>query len=306
MSKRRKMWVVGAVVCSSFLLDSAALRASAHAHMLSNVRSWAYQLQAVDIETLAKSACDLVVIDYSRDGSDREAFTAEQISAIRKKPDGSDRIVLSYLSIGEAEDYRFYWDKGWTIRPPRWLGAENAEWPGNFAVNYWDPDWQKLIFGQPSSFLDRIAAAGFDGVYLDKVDAFYGKNIALGLTERMGAMAAFVHTLADYARGQRPGFAIVAQNGEELLSLPAFADTLDGFAKEDLLYGIEGDEIRNADADVEVSHELIAGVLNSGRPVLVAEYLSTHELIAEARAEIQALGALPFIGSRELEKPTTC
>jgi endo-alpha-1,4-polygalactosaminidase (GH114 family) len=44
-------------------------------------------------------------MDYSRDGSDVEKFTAGEISALKISPGGS-KTVLSYMSIGEAEDYR--------------------------------------------------------------------------------------------------------------------------------------------------------------------------------------------------------
>jgi len=43
---------------------------------------------------------------------------------------------------------------------------ENPDWPGNY--KYWNPDWQTVIYGN----LGKILAAGFDGVYLDLIDAF--------------------------------------------------------------------------------------------------------------------------------------
>ena len=46
-------------------------------------------------------------------------------------------------------------------------------WVGNFAVQYWGPEWQHILFGTPESYLERILARGFDGVYLDRVDAFF-------------------------------------------------------------------------------------------------------------------------------------
>jgi len=39
-------------------------------------------------------------------------------------------------------------------------------------VKYWDKEWQQIIYGTPGAYLDRILKAGFDGVYLDLVDAF--------------------------------------------------------------------------------------------------------------------------------------
>jgi cysteinyl-tRNA synthetase len=39
-------------------------------------------------------------------------------------------------------------------------------------VQYWRSEWQSLIFEGPDAYINRITAAGFDGVYLDLIDAF--------------------------------------------------------------------------------------------------------------------------------------
>jgi cysteinyl-tRNA synthetase len=78
------------------------------------------------------------------------------------------------MSIGEAENYRYYWQESWynkKDRPP-WLLKENPYWEGNYKVQYWDPEWQAIIIGGEDSYLNKIIAAGFDGVYLDIIDAF--------------------------------------------------------------------------------------------------------------------------------------
>lgn len=56
---------------------------------------------------------------------------------------------------------------------PDWLDGKNKNWPGNHKVKYWHPEWQKIILGTPDSYLDKIVSAGFDGVFLDIVDAFW-------------------------------------------------------------------------------------------------------------------------------------
>lgn len=76
------------------------------------------------------------------------------------------------MSIGEAEDYRYYWKEEWASNPPSWLDAENPDWEGNFKVRYWDTAWQDIIFGSDSSYMSKIINAGFDGVYLDIIDAY--------------------------------------------------------------------------------------------------------------------------------------
>ena len=143
------------------------------ARLLTAAKSWAYQLQKFDPDNLAASSYDMLVIDYSRDGKPARALTPEEVNKIRVKPDGERRIVLAYLSIGEAQTYRYYWKWywGWVfgVLSPRWLGSENPEWRGNYGVRYWHEGWQKIILGGENGYLERIVKAGFDGVYLDGV-----------------------------------------------------------------------------------------------------------------------------------------
>ncbi|HEC89701.1 MAG TPA: hypothetical protein ENI44_03860, partial [Thermoplasmatales archaeon] len=49
---------------------------------------------------------------------------------------------------------------------------ENPNWPGCYKVKYWYPEWQSIIYGNNDSYLKKILDAGFDGVYLDVIDAF--------------------------------------------------------------------------------------------------------------------------------------
>ncbi len=121
------------------------------------------------VADLDSTGYDMLVMDLFCAGG---MLGPGEVAELQSKPGGGRRLVLCYMSIGEAEDYRWYWQPGWTTDPPSWLGSENPSWPGNYSVEYWDPVWQAIIFGSPDSYLDRILAAGFDGVYLDKVDAF--------------------------------------------------------------------------------------------------------------------------------------
>jgi cysteinyl-tRNA synthetase len=121
------------------------------------------------LESVRETSYDLLIIDPFFDG---RALTPGEIESLGTKANGGMRLVMAYMSIGEAEDYRYYWDDAWESDPPAWLDRENPEWEGNFKVEYWDADWQGLIFGSNDSYLDRIIGAGFDGVYLDLIDAY--------------------------------------------------------------------------------------------------------------------------------------
>ena len=102
----------------------------------------------------------------------QRAYTADEIAQLKIKRNGGKRLVIAYMSIGEAEDYRYYWQKDWQKNKPKWLHAENPKWAGNYKVNYWNANWKAIIFGSDTAYLDRIMDAGFNGVYLDIIDAF--------------------------------------------------------------------------------------------------------------------------------------
>ncbi|PKD16975.1 hypothetical protein APR41_05925 [Salegentibacter salinarum] len=118
---------------------------------------------------LAFTNYDLIVMDlFFRN----QPFTAQDIKKLKKKKNGGERLVIAYMSIGEAEDYRFYWEERWSSEYPNWLVEENPDWKGNFKVEYWNQDWKDLIYENNNAYLSKIINAGFDGVYLDIIDGY--------------------------------------------------------------------------------------------------------------------------------------
>ncbi|MFD2967214.1 endo alpha-1,4 polygalactosaminidase [Sphingobacterium bambusae] len=128
-----------------------------------------YNSKAAFIAAVRASNYDLLIMDLFL--SD-EAFTKDEIQQLQVKANGGKRLVICYMSIGEAEDYRYYWQSSWNSNKPTWLDQENPDWKGNFKVKYWNSTWQNIIYGQENSYTKRIIDAGFDGVYLDIIDAF--------------------------------------------------------------------------------------------------------------------------------------
>lgn len=112
---------------------------------------------------------DMLIMDLFHNDT---AYSQSDVEQLKFKNNGGRRLVICYLSIGEAEDYRYYWQKGWNTKRPAWLLPENPQWEGNFKVAYWESEWQNIIFQGEDSYLDKILGAGFDGAYLDLIDAF--------------------------------------------------------------------------------------------------------------------------------------
>lgn len=121
------------------------------------------------LNALKSTSYDLLIIDCFYD---EIVLTKQDINTLKIKNNGGRRMVVAYISIGEAEDYRYYWKDVWFDDPPEWIAGANHAWPGNYKVLYWQQDWKDIIFGNDVSYIKKILEAGFDGAYLDIIDAF--------------------------------------------------------------------------------------------------------------------------------------
>ncbi len=277
---------------------------------LAGVTSWAIQLRYIDRDRLAHAPVDLIVIDHARHPEDNveHPFTSAEIEPLKMQPNGSRRLVLAYLSIGEAERYRAYWQPQWDnpATKPRWLGAENPRWPGDYQVKFADPDWQAVIFGKSSSYLERIMAGGFDGIYLDRVDAF--QDVETTMPGAEDAMVGFVSRLADQARRIDPKFLIVMQNAEELTRHRSILARIDAVAKEDLVFGTGNSEELNPTTMVDDSVQNLRRAKRAGLKVFALEYVSEAGKVAKARELAQREGFLihfteRLLGTLSLDQP---
>ena len=275
----------------------------ARAQRLRPVRNWGYSLSSFAINDLVKAPHDLLVVDNGVSANRRfmRQRTREEVARMKQRPDGSSRVLLAYLSLGEAERYRAYWRPEWYDRnkKPAWLGPANPEWAGNYFVQFWAPEWQALMFGSPESYLDIVMAQGFDGVYLDRADAFSHWETTHPSAQK--DMALLLRRLSNYARKRNPEFLIVLQNAEELLDDPKVLDAIDGIAKEDLFFGVDKPGAPNEPEDVAFSLKQLRMARDAGRKVLVVEYLNDPVKISATAKQITDEGFLPYFAPRLLD-----
>ncbi|OLS21057.1 MAG: hypothetical protein HeimC2_33310 [Candidatus Heimdallarchaeota archaeon LC_2] len=256
----------------------------------SNFSSWGYQLQNYDLDDLRLSDYDILVLDYSKDGTDDEQFTSTEIETIRTGKEG--RKILSYISIGEAEDYRFYWDPNWLESSPEWLDESNPAWPGNYKVKYWIAEWQEII----KVYLQKILDIGFDGIYLDIIDAyeFYENTV----TNSDTLMIDFVEGISNFTRAQVSEFMIIPQNGETIVN-DRYLQIVDGIAREEV-YVIATNEKRDVDETIEIEGYLDQ-FLDVGKIVMVVDYASSEDLIEFATSSASAKGYLSLATDVDLD-----
>ncbi len=239
---------------------------------------WHYQLQnltASDVTVMEGDGINLLVTDPSA------GMSVTEIKAIN--PECS---VYSYLSVGEAEDYRAYWQRSWRVGAPRFLLRKNPNWLGNYAVDVRASAWVRIV----EFALEDIAKAGYDGVYLDKLDVF--DDVA---ELEVGDCVAFAEKIIAYAH--HLGLRVIVQNAEEVVSALDSDDI--GWAKEDWVLDEDG-KVRSARAIADID-----AVATRFDLVLNIEYVDPRKkpkLYQFARRHAAEVGAGFMVGKRELQE----
>lgn len=279
--------------------------------------SWGYQLNGAKFEELAASPYDLLVLDATTGLASGKRFTRAEVERLKRKPDGTRRLVVSYLSIGEAEDYRrdYFTDEYMEEDAPDWLLHENKDWKGNRLVNVCANGWQETMIGDANgrslyssiepSPLYRLIELGFDGVYLDRVDVY--EEITKLCPDGEKKMVDFVIRLAAQARKADPHFLVIQQNAEDLLKHPPLVKAIDAMAKESLFFGWGGGDgsngaRTNADSSIKWSIDRLSRAKASGRPVFVVDYTSNRTSAETAQRRNRELGFVPYVAPKELNK----
>jgi len=129
-----------------------------------------YETKEEYVEALSKTDYDMVTVDLFFDKYN--PLTPEDVAKLKRKSNGSKRLVISYINIGAAENWRYYWRPNWKLGTPSFLKKPYEGYENEIYVEYWDPAWQKIIFGNDDSYLKKIIDAGFDGAYLDNTEAY--------------------------------------------------------------------------------------------------------------------------------------
>ena len=265
--------------------------------ILARVGRWGCQYQNIDVASIAATPLDLIVVDPIIDPASGRTPSSEEMRLLKRKGNDERRLVLAYLSVGAAEEYRPYWSADWKggASPP-WLGEESREWPRSYSVRYWHPEWQRIVIDASV----RLVDAGFDGLFLDRVDAFH--DWRMSRPSALDDMADFITQIADAARSRKPGFLLVGQNAEPLLASQRYLDAIDAVSKESLLTGLAGHAIPNSTEDIAWSLGYLQLAQKAGLTILAIEYQSDTSRIAAATAEFLRLGFIPFFGNQLLDR----
>jgi cysteinyl-tRNA synthetase len=178
-----------------------------------------------------------------------------------KASDGKHRkLIIAYIDIGEAEDWRWYWtwSKEWSkgeARPHDWpsyvLTFDPDGWEGNYPVAYRDSRWKNIliygtdvgsgVFRDYTSVIDEVIKDGFDGVYLDWVEGYENQAVIreAGLKGKDPAveMIRLIREIRDFGRERVSDFIVIQQNAAALAEEhPEMFGIVDAIAQEGVWY----------------------------------------------------------------------
>lgn len=122
------------------------------------------------LSAIQQTNFDVVIIDAFF-GDD--LLTSTDVASLKTKLNGGQRLVISYMNIGSAEKYRYYWKKSWGLHHPLWLKKKYDGYKDEIWVKFWKDEWQEIIYGNDDSYTKKLLNAGFDGAYLDNIEGFY-------------------------------------------------------------------------------------------------------------------------------------
>jgi cysteinyl-tRNA synthetase len=246
------------------------------------------------------------------------------------------------MDIGQAEDFRTYWQSGWGIGDPGWIVTGDPDgWEGKFPVAYWYDEYRDIWLGG-GGYLQAILDVGFDGVYLDWVEAYSDEDVAAFAIED-GADACremiwWVGDIGEFGRSQYPDFIDISQDAAELAQSNEFVEVIDAIAQEQVWFdgGADNDPTgdyplpRTNDAmdsdtyydslasacrrqydefpesTLRVSSEEYLRDLNvaqrKGLIIFTVDYALEPDNIAWTYETSRDLGFVPFVGSRALDR----
>ena len=256
-----------------------------------NAKTWLYQLQSINFNKVKDSHFDILVTDYSWDGSEEKEYRAGQIPKLKKL---TGIIALGYLSIGEAEDYRFYWNNNWEPGNPDFIIKENPQWQGCFVVKYWDEGWQKIIY----QYIDRIIEEGFDGLYIDLVDVYqYFEDEKEDAKE---LMIQFIINVVTYCRETKglKDFIIIPQNAPELVEDERYLEVISGIGQEETYF--RATDI--VSEDTEYNEKYLDMVLKKDKKVLTVDYCNNSDNIDSVYKKAGEKGYIPYCTVVDLDK----
>jgi cysteinyl-tRNA synthetase, unknown class len=255
-----------------------------------------YQLQNTSFQNISSTSFKIGVFD-----ADSTGMTSAQLDSLNN----AGKTILTYLSIGEAEDYRSYWQDSWNSNPPSWIVDQNSDW-GSYRVKFWDPAWQKIVIDRAV----QMAKTGYNGLVMDVVDVYEVssvRNAYNGSSTVRQEMINFVGKISDATKAINPHFKIVQNNALTLLTTngsetgaanTAYMSKIDGVNAESTFYLSNNSPTSWKSGNLQY----LSKAVNAGMDVFAMDYPTDTTVQAKFISEAIAEGFVPFATNQNLSQ----
>lgn len=274
----------GLAACGACLLlvalSSASLSAAPKDPRLQSVKTWAFAIGdgMLEGDVAARFAgYDLVIVDG-------EEVQPAQVAALQ----ANGSIVLSYLSVGTIENWRWWYRDVKRFRLDYW--GDWGEWYANVSKD----GYRRIIIKKVAPWMLK---KGVDGLFLDNTDM-----IEIHRSQTTG-MRTLVKRLANLVHSQNK--LLFAQNGEDVIgpSLPYY----DGWNREDVTWSYDfdsGQYFRQSAEDIASAQAALQTISAAGLLVTATDYVEAGDDAAELECLLNAcsVGALSFVSDIDLTR----
>jgi uncharacterized protein (TIGR01370 family) len=255
-----------------------------------------YLTQNANYQTISDTKFKIGVFD-----PDSSALTSSQLSTLNT----AGKTILGYLSVGEAEDYRSYWQSSWDSNWPSWIVDVNGDW-GSYRVKFWDPAWQKIVIDRAV----EMARMGYDGIVMDVVDVFEVgsvQNAYNGSSSTRQEMINFVTRIANATKAVNPNFKIVQNNAMTLFTTngsgtgptnTSYLNVIDGVNAETTFY-----MPNNSPTSWQTGNmQYLSHAVNAGLDVFAMDYPTNTSVQAQFIDKAIAAGYIPLATNQNLSQ----
>ncbi len=279
--QRMKQFSKDFLVLTGYLIFScAAVAAPPKAPRLQNVKTWAFAIGDGMLNgDVAKrfQGYDLVIVDG-------ENVQTAQVAALHQ----NGALVLSYLSVGTIEQWRWWYKDVKRYRLDYW-----GDW------GEWYADTSKA--GYRNTIAMKVAPwllkKGVDGLFLDNTD------MTQDHPKQKSGMAMLVKLLSSLVRAQKR--LLFTQNGEDVIGTTQ--KYYDGWNREDVTWTYNFDTRqyeKQPPQEINEALDALRKIRDAGLLVTATDYVNADNISAESLCIQNACsaGALPFISNLELTR----
>jgi uncharacterized protein (TIGR01370 family) len=204
-------------------------------------------------------------------------------------------IRLGYLSIGEADVHRGYWQA--VVGQP-FLVEPNPNWPGNVRVDVRDERWRRILLTQE---IPHLVSLGFDGLFLDTIDT--PEYLERADQARFGGSRQALRDLLREIHTRFPNLPLLA-NGT--YALADAAPYVAGFVVEGMFatydFGRRVYRPTTLDEQTWKQAQIDRAMAVARRPVFTIEYadIGDVDLAVNAAGAASRRGFHPYVAQKEL------